>query len=111
MNEITWEDFEKVEIRVGTIIEVDDFPRAHKPTYKLKIDLGKIGIKQSSSQLVDLYSKEDLLGRQVLCVTNFPPKNVGGFESEVLTTGFVLDSGEVVLAVPEQRVQNGARLA
>ncbi len=111
MAEITWDDFEKVEIRVGTIVKIEDFPEAHKPTYKLWIDLGEIGVKKSSSQLVDLYTKEELMNKQVVCVTNFPPKQVGTFVSEVLTTGFVLENDHVVLALPEREVPNGTRLA
>ena len=111
MTEITWDDFEKVEIKVGTIVEVEDFPEAKKPAYKLKIDLGDIGIKKSSAQITHLYTKEDLLGKQVVCVCNFPPRQIGPVMSEVLTTGFVRDDGEVVLAVPDKKVPNGKKLA
>jgi tRNA-binding protein len=111
MNEIEWNDFEKVELHSGTIVEVDDFPEAKKPTYKLIIDLGPtIGRKRSSAQITKLYSKEELLGKQVLCVVNFAPKKIGPFTSEVLTTGFVLEEG-VVLAVLERRIPNGTKLA
>ncbi len=112
MPEITWEDFENVELRVGTVLEVEDFPEAKKSSYKLKIDLGDVvGIKKSSAQITKLYSKKDLIGKQVICVTNFPPRQISNFMSEVLTTGFVMDDGKVVLAVPERKVKNGAKLA
>jgi tRNA-binding protein len=112
METITWQDFEKVELRAGTIIEVNDFPKAKKPAYQLKVDLGEeIGIKQSSAQLTKLYSKEELLGRQVLCVTNFPPRQIANFISEILVTGYILEDGEVVLSAIERTVPNGTRLA
>ena len=110
MEQISWKDFERVELRVGTIIEVEDFPQARKPTYQLKIDFGELGVKRSSAQIKELYSKEQLLGRQVVAVVNFPPKQVANYFSEVLTTGFYLPSGEVVLAQPERPVPNGAKL-
>lgn len=111
METISWKDFEKVELRVGTIIKVETFPEAKKPAYKLLIDFGKLGIKKSSAQITAHYKPEELLGRQVLCVTNFPQKQIGNFISEVLTTGFVLENGEVVLAQPESKVPNGVKLA
>ncbi len=108
---IEWDDFKKVELRVGTIIKVEDFPEAKKPAYKLQIDFGEsIGIKKSSAQITDLYTKEDLVNRQVVCVTNFPPRQIGPYISEVLTTGFYRDGGEVVLAIPEREVPNGCKL-
>jgi len=111
MNNIDWDDFQKVELRVGTIVDVQDFPEARKPAYKLKVDFGKLGIKKSSAQITDLYSKEDLLGKQVLAVVNFPPKQIGSFMSECLVTGFHREDGAVALATPDMNLQNGARLA
>ena len=112
METIRWQDFEKVELRAGTIIEVNDFLKAKKPAYQLRIDLGEeIGIKQSSAQLTKLYTKEELMGKQVLCVTNFPPRQIANFISEVLVTGYILEDGEVVLSSIEHAVPNGTRLA
>jgi tRNA-binding protein len=109
---IKWQDFEKVQLRAGTIIEVNDFPKARKPAYKLLIDFGtEIGVKRSSAQITKLYTKEELLGKQVICVTNFPPRQIADFMSEVLTTGFILEDGEVVLSEPQQKVPNGSLLA
>lgn len=111
METITWEDFEKVDLRLGTIIDVQDFPEARRPAFKLKIDFGeKIGIKKSSAQITKLYSKDDLLGKQVLAVVNFPPKQIGPFMSECLVTGFYNDDNEVVLTTPDFNAPNGARL-
>jgi tRNA-binding protein len=107
---ITWDDFEKVDLRAGTIVAVEDFPKARKPAYKLQIDLGPLGIKNSSAQITNLYTKEELIGKRVICVTNFPPRNIGGFMSEVLTTGFYNDEGHVVLATLDQEAPNGAKL-
>jgi tRNA-binding protein len=112
MDLINWEDFQKVQLRVGTIIEVQDLPKAKKPAYLLKIDFGKeVGIKKSSAQITDLYSRADLLGKQIIAVVNFPPKQIGSSMSECLVTGFYREDGAVVLAVPEQEVPNGSRLA
>lgn len=112
MDKISWQEFEKVDLRVGTILQVEDFPEARKPAYRLKIDFGsEIGVRQSSAQITDLYNKEDLTGRQVVAVVNFPPKQIGPMISECLVTGFYLPGGEVVLAVPDQPAPNGAKLA
>ena len=112
METISWQDFEKVELRAGTILEVRDFPKAKKPAYQLVIDLGEeVGIKQSSAQLTKLYSKEELLGRQVICVTNFAPRQIANFISEILVTGFILPDGEVILSSVERPVPNGTLLA
>ena len=110
MEQISWSDFEKVELRAGTIVEVEDFLEARRPAYKLKIDFGELGMKRSSAQIRDLYTKEQLLGKQILGVVNFPPKRIATFVSEVLTTGFYLPSGEVVLLHPERKVPNGVKL-
>lgn len=110
METISWNEFEKVEIRVGTIVQVEGFPEAKKPAYKLQIDLGEFGIKRSSAQITTLYTKEELVGKQVVCVINFPIKKIGPYESEVLTTGFYRENGDVVLAVPDKAVPNGAKL-
>lgn len=112
METITWSDFERVELRVGTIVNTEDFPEARNPAYKVWVDLGEeIGIKRSSAQITTLYSQEELVGKQVLCVCNFPPKQIGPFLSEVLITGFVCENKEVVLAIPERPVPNGSKLA
>jgi tRNA-binding protein len=112
MKTITWEQFEQVQLRAGTIVEVEDFPEARVPAYKIKADFGAdIGIKKSSARIVDLYSKEELLGRQIIGVVNFPPKQIGPVRSEFLVTGFYREDGSVVLAVPERTVSNGAKLA
>lgn len=108
---ITWNDFEKVEIKVGTIIEADDFPEAKNPAYKLRIDFGKSGIRNSSAQITKLYKKEDLPGKQVIAVVNFPPKQIANFISECLVLGVILENKEVVLLQPERKVLNGYRVA
>ena len=112
MQQISWHDFEKIQFRVGTIVEAKNFPEARKPAYQLTIDLGPdVGTKKSSVQITHLYRKDELTGKQVLCVCNFPPKRIANFQSEVLTCGFYLPTGEVVLAVPERTVPNGSALA
>ena len=111
MKTITWADFEAVELRAGTIVAVEDFPEAKKPAWKLTVDFGpEIGTRRSSARITDLYSKEDLVGRQVVAVMNFPPRRVGPFVSECLITGFYREDGSVVLAVPERPVPNGSKL-
>jgi tRNA-binding protein len=112
MGTISWSDFENVDLRVGTILEVEEFPQAKKPAYRIKVDFGpEIGTRSSSAQITDLYTKEDLLDRQVVAVVNFPPKQIGPFISECLVTGFYQTDGCVVLAIPERPVPNGAKLA
>jgi len=111
MEEITWKDFEKVELRVGTIIAVADFPQARKPAYQLTIDFGTaIGIRKSSAQLTVHYTKENLLGRQIIGVVNFPKKQIANFMSECLVTGFVDEHGDIILASVAAPVPNGAKL-
>lgn len=110
METISWSDFEKVELRVGTIIAAEDFPEARKPAYKLTIDFGEYGIKRSSAQITKHYTKEELIGRQIVGVINFPPKQIGPFISECLTTGFADENGDVVLTMPERKVPNGAKM-
>jgi tRNA-binding protein len=107
---ISWPDFEKVELRVGTIVRVEDFPEARKPAYKVWVDCGELGEKCSSAQIVPLYTKEELVGKQVVCVTNFPKKQIANFFSEVLVTGFYREDGKVVLCVPDKPVPNGSKL-
>jgi tRNA-binding protein len=110
MVQITYSDFEKVEIRVGQIIKVEDFPKARKPAYKLWIDFGDFGIKKSSAQITKLYTKDELVGQFVTAVTNFPPRQVADFMSEVLVLGVVLDQSEVVLIKPDRNVPLGYRI-
>ncbi|MGB1625067.1 MAG: tRNA-binding protein [Candidatus Puniceispirillaceae bacterium] len=108
---MTFDDFLKVDIRVGRIIEVEAFPEARKPAWKLKIDFGSdIGVKKSSAQITDLYDAESLLGRQILAVVNFPPRQIGPFMSEVLTLGVSDAAGAIVLIKPDNEVKEGARL-
>lgn len=110
-DQISYDDFQKVEIRVGTVTEAVPFPEARKPAYKLKIDFGEeIGIKRSSAQITVHYQPEELVGRQVLGVVNFPPRQIGPFMSEVLTLGFADQNGDIVLLEPERSVPNGSRM-
>jgi len=111
MNEITFSDFEKIAIHVGTVIDVNDFEKAKKPAFQLKIDFGPLGIKNSSAQITKRYIKEQLIGMQVLAVLNFPPKQIANFISECLVLGVYANGTEdVVLIQPEQRVENGSKL-
>lgn len=110
MNEITWNDFEKVELRVGTILEVLDYPEARKPAYKVKVDFGEYGVKMSSAQITKHYGKEELVGRQIIGVVNFPKKQIGKFMSEFLVTGFADENGDIVLSAVERKVPNGSKL-
>ena len=110
MEGIIWADFEKVELRVGTILSVEDFPAARKPAYKITADFGDFGIKKSSVQITKHYAKEELVGKQIVGVINFPSKQIGPFISEFLTTGFPDENGDVVIATPERPVPNGSKL-
>lgn len=107
---INWDDFEKVDIRVGTIMEVTDFPKAKKPAYQIRIDFGELGEKQSSAQVTGLYDKESLLGKQVVAIVNFPPKQIANFFSECLVLGVYTDKNDVVLLQPERQVGNGWKI-
>lgn len=108
---ISWDDFMRVDLRVGTIVAVDDFPEARRPAYKLQVDFGaEIGTKKSSAQITALYERDSLIGKQVLAVVNFPPKQIGPVRSECLVTGFHNAEGDIVLTMPTARVPNGARL-
>lgn len=111
MEEIGWSDFEKVEIRVGTVLDVNEFPEARRPAWKLTIDFGaEIGVKKSSAQITTLYEKEDLIGKQVVAVVNFPKKQIGPFMSECLVTGFSNSDAAIVLISPDSPVPNGSKL-
>jgi len=109
---ITWDEFQKVEMRAGTIIDAQEFPEAIKPAYKLIVDLGnEIGFKKSSAQITDLYSIKELIGKQVIAVINFPPKKIGPFTSECLVTGFYTKNNAVILATTDKKIPNGSLLA
>ncbi|MDO2438361.1 tRNA-binding protein [Aeromonas veronii] len=111
METISWQDFEMVEMRVGTLVRVEPFPEARKPAYKVWADFGpELGIRKSSAQITALYQPEQLVGRQIIAVVNFPTKQIGSFQSEFLLTGFYRPDGAVVMAIPEQAVENGAKL-
>lgn len=109
-NLIDFSDFQKVHLQVGTIIRAENYPEAHKPSYKLWIDIGNNQVKKSSAQITQRYSLGELLGKQVICVTNLPPRQIGKFLSEVLVTGFTDEKGEVVLCIPDKKVPNGKSL-
>ncbi|MEM7294265.1 MAG: tRNA-binding protein [Pseudomonadota bacterium] len=109
---IEWQDFQKVELRVGTVVSAEPFPKARNPAYILHVDFGDaLGLRKSSAQITDLYQPDDLVGRQVVAVVNFPPKQIGPIMSECLVTGFHREDGAVVLARPDNDVPNGTRLA
>jgi len=110
MNTISWSDFEKIEIRAGTIIEALDFPEARNPSYKLMIDFGELGIKKSAAQITKHYSKEELVNKQIIAVINFPPKQIANFFSECLVLGVYAEDKEVVLLQPERSVLNGKKI-
>jgi tRNA-binding protein len=110
METINWSDFEKVELRVGTILEAADFPEARKPAFKLKVDFGEFGIKWSSAQITKHYTKEELPGRQIVGVINFPKKQIANFMSEFLVTGFADENGNIVLTAVDKQVPNGSKL-
>lgn len=111
MDTINWQDFQKVELRLGTIIQADDFPQARNPAYILHVDFGeKLGIKKSSAQITENYAKAELVGKQVIAVVNFPTKQIGSMMSECLVTGFYKEDGSVVLAVPDKPLTNGVKL-
>jgi tRNA-binding protein len=111
MNEISWDDFQRVELRAGTVVAAEPFPEARRPAFKLYVDFGpELGVLKSSAQLTELYGCEALVGRQVLAVVNFPPRQIGPIRSQCLVTGFYREDGAVVLAVPDGPVPDGARL-
>ena len=108
---ISWEEFEQVDLRVGTVLEVSDFPKARRPAYQLLVDFGEqIGTRKSSAQITAHYSKEELIGKQVVAVVNFPKKQIANFMSECLVTGFEDDNGDIILTTVERKVPNGSKL-
>ena len=111
MEEINWNDFEKVELRAGTILEVMDFPEARKPAYKVRVDFGEYGVKMSSAQITVHYTKEELTGQQIVGIINFPKKQIGKFMSEFLVTGFADEHGDIVLTTLKGKVPNGSKMA
>jgi tRNA-binding protein len=110
MPTIEWEDFAKIDIRIGTITEVTDFPKAKKPAYQLVIDFGALGIRRSSAQITHLYAPQQLIGRQIMAIVNFPPKQIANFFSECLVLGVYTDKNEVVLVAPDRKVENGWKI-
>lgn len=111
MQTISWQQFEMIELRVGTLVRVEPFPEARRPAYKVWADFGpELGVRKSSTQITDLYRPEELVGRQIVAVVNFPPKQIGPIQSEFLLTGFYRADGAVVMAIPEREVENGAKL-
>jgi tRNA-binding protein len=110
MEEINWNDFEKVELRAGTILEVLDYPEARKPAYKVKVDFGEFGVRISSAQITALYRKEELIGKQIVGVLNFPRKQIGKFMSEFLVTGFADENGDIVLTALNGKVPDGSKM-
>ena len=107
---INWNDFEKIDIRVGTILQAESFPQARKPAYRLKIDFGDLGTLNSSAQITDFYQPADLIGKQIVAVVNFPPKQIANFVSECLVLGVYTDSREVILLRPERDAKNGGKI-
>ena len=110
MHTISWQDFEKIDIRTGTIIQAEEFPEARKPAFKLTVDFGAFGIRKSSAQITDLYTPEQLIGQQVIAIVNFPPKQIATYLSECLVLGVYDEQNNVVLLQPAQKVSNGLKI-